>query len=464
MPEFRAGGYAETPVNRKTLAVVIQGKQDAVFFSPNEGGAFVVPTALGFQNDDVFLNAKRAFADSLYKVSLEMGNRILNEKQKLLKCKAENYETMLKSLLTLDAVDSELALYELRQLGFGLRQNLNAAFVDALKSTNVLHDNPSLRPVVTFHNYQHEPVLWDMMYEGEIGKDVNWEQFWGFMTPLTHWGAKDPAKFRITLKQGLFSAIDQKLIFANSEFDLLTQKLTGFNHHTLGNKFRVRALQGLEQKLSKEAEAWLDDQDEDSWLRRSLEKLNEDEANPKRVELCRIKWKDDAINEIFSDKNFTYELIHFACHCEPNAVSELLSTLKINIAGEDISLSVAAMPAGRRSDTPGPLVFLNACGTGQQGVNAEPPGFPDKWISTRGAMAVIATLCPVPDLFAYAFARKFYNTLFNFKPDPKAPVRERYLAEALLETRRYFMDEYRNPLGLAYVLYAVKDACIEPRN
>jgi hypothetical protein len=97
-------------------------------------------------------------------------------------------------------------------------------------------------------------------------------------------------------------------------------------------------------------------------------------------------------------------------------------------------------------------------------VNAEPPGFPDKWISTRGAMAVIATLCPVPDLFAYAFARKFYNTLFNFKPDPKAPVRERYLAEALLETRRYFMDEYRNPLGLAYVLYAVKDACIEPRN
>ena len=30
-------------------------------------------------------------------------------------------------------------------------------------------------------------------------------------------------------------------------------------------------------------------------------------------------------------------------------------------------------------------------------------------------------------------------------------------AEALLETRRYFMEEYNNPLGLAYVLYARKE-------
>ena len=48
--------------------------------------------------------------------------------------------------------------------------------------------------------------------------------------------------------------------------------------------------------------------------------------------------------------------------------------------------------------------------------------------------------------------------------NPQAPVVERYLAKALLETRRYFMERCDNPLGLAYVLYAVKDACIEPQN
>jgi hypothetical protein len=103
---------------------------------------------------------------------------------------------------------------------------------------------------------------------------------------------------------------------------------------------------------------------------------------------------------------------------------------------------------------PGPMVFLNACGSGQQNATGEPPGFPGRWID-YGALAVIATLCPVPDDFAHAFAVRFYQALF--RPGDDAGGRSRCAAEALLETRRHFMEEpYNNPLGLAYVLYARK--------
>jgi hypothetical protein len=113
------------------------------------------------------------------------------------------------------------------------------------------------------------------------------------------------------------------------------------------------------------------------------------------------------------------------------------------------------------ANEPGPLVFLNACSTSRPGDSHDPPGLPDKWILSGGALAVVATLCDVPDYFAHAFARKFYEILIQALTDrdDQAAPRNRYVAEALLQTRRFFMDEpYRNPLGLAYVLYASRGA------
>src|SRR4029453_8357347 len=107
----------------------------------------------------------------------------------------------------------------------------------------------------------------------------------------------------------------------------------------------------------------------------------------------------------------------------------------------------------------GPMVFLNACGTGEQSDSYEPPGFPAQWIGNLSALAVVATLCPVPDYFAHAFALKFYDFLFQATLNSNALEnnRNRYVSEALLATRRHFMQEpYNNPLGLAYVLYAFK--------
>jgi hypothetical protein len=78
------------------------------------------------------------------------------------------------------------------------------------------------------------------------------------------------------------------------------------------------------------------------------------------------------------------------------------------------------------------------------------------------ALAVLATLCPVPDYFAHAFAAKFYEFLHERLQDTTGVHRRyRYLAETLLGTRRYFMEEFNNPLGLAYTLYAMRGAHIE---
>lgn len=464
MPEHRAGAYVDAAAGRRNaISVIIHGRSNLVVICPSEGQPPFV-NGLGFQNDDVFLSAKRAFSDRLYQLSADLDKQIVRSDVKLEEVSGDAYEAAVRNLLTLSDGARELALYELKEIGAGLRQKLNPDLVTALQQFGVLNQAPEEEPMITFINHEREPVLWDMMYEEAVAQeDPDWEHFWGFKIPLTHWGTQVPPN-RIRLKRGLFSAIDQKLVFAAGEVSLLAQQMTGgLCHRSLCDELKFKALEALQKQIQGRADEWLQQQGTDSWLSHCMEELNKGVVDSNLMTVKTRQWKDRAIHAIFSDPNFTYEFIHFACHCEPHEVSELLSQLKIHIAGEEISLTVASMPAGRRSDQPGPLVFLNACGTGQQSATAEPPGFPDNWISKREAVAVVATLCPVPDLFAHAFARKFYQTLFESMIDPAAPVRERYLSEALLETRRYFMKECGNPLGLAYILYAVKDACVEPR-
>jgi len=474
VPEDRTGGYVTTAARRKTISVYIQGPYNMMTLIPSEGGPIPVNT-LGFQNGNEVLPAKRAFSDRLYQLSRTLDDQIVRSKVNLEELTGKAYEEAVRTLLTLPDGDRELALYDLKKIGLGLRQQLHPDLAAALASLGVMKQPLQDEPEITFINFNQVPVLWDMLYEEEQPfEKTDWQHFWGFKLPLTHWDAAKHPPNRLKLKRGLFSVIDQKLSFAASEVLLLEQILTGgLCHRSLCDELKAKARDALRNEIAETPEEWLAEHGPESWLREFIENLNKDIKDRNLITVNTREWKDRAINAIFSDQSFTYELIHFACHCEPDEVSELLSELKIHIAGEEISLTVASMPAARRSDQPGPLVFLNACGTGQQGPSAEPPGFPNDWISKREAIAVVATLCPVPDLFAHAFARKFYETLFCLRKDPQAkeappvpqaPVVERYLAQALLETRRYFMEKCGNPLGLAYVLYAVKDACVESQN
>jgi CHAT domain-containing protein len=144
-------------------------------------------------------------------------------------------------------------------------------------------------------------------------------------------------------------------------------------------------------------------------------------------------------------------MIHFACHCRrvetgSDALEVTLVGAETGVAGQPITLETWTFT----DVSPGkfmtePLIFLNACRAGGGGdVLRKVFNLPGKFVA-RGAGAVIATACPVPDRFAAAFAREFYR---RFLASERMTI-----GEALRLTRRHFMDQYRNPLGLAYGLY-----------
>jgi hypothetical protein len=148
-----------------------------------------------------------------------------------------------------------------------------------------------------------------------------------------------------------------------------------------------------------------------------------------------------------------HNILHFACHClsEELDIDTLLFTL-LKDEGQEGEPLVIKLDASSfllvKKDKQfqcQPLVFLNACqSAGGTDALRKTFNLPQMFIK-RGAEAVIATACPVPDRFAAAFAQQFYTFFID---------KQMTIGEALQATRRYFIEEYNNPLGLAYGLYS----------
>jgi hypothetical protein len=340
----------------------------------------------------------------------------------------------------------------LRKLGGALRADLAPEMVEQLRFNGFpIGDDPGAGPAVTFQDSgMQPPVLWEMLFEseGEPTGSMDWRRFWGFRVPVAHWMHYNRTD-EIRLRHGLFAAVAEDLAFADREvlalLDQLQRHAGWLPHGSLSASFREHV--AAELRKGGDADAWLQECGGD-WLRCFLDRPGVD----------RERWKASALVGIFNDERFRWDLLHFACHCQPCPDTEFLSRLEMRVAGEAVALDVAQLAlelrrSPKRAHEPGPLVFLNACGTGQQSSAHEPPGFPRLWIRDRGAVAVVATLCPVPDHFAHAFALAFYERLLNASASLARP-----LAEVLLDTRRYFLEHYNNPLGLAYVLYAMQGA------
>jgi hypothetical protein len=85
---------------------------------------------------------------------------------------------------------------------------------------------------------------------------------------------------------------------------------------------------------------------------------------------------------------------------------------------------------------------MNACETGN--LNPLYTSYFAKFFLDREARGVVATECTVPDSFAADFTEQLYNHLLVGKT----------LGESLLATRKHFLDEYHNPSGLLYSMYA----------
>ncbi len=95
-----------------------------------------------------------------------------------------------------------------------------------------------------------------------------------------------------------------------------------------------------------------------------------------------------------------------------------------------------------------PLVFLNGCATGDYG--------PESFVSliadfrAAGASGVVGTECPVPELFAEAYAARLLPRFFAGEA----------LGGAMLAVRRELLREAKNPLGLLYTLYAAHEVAL----
>ncbi len=132
------------------------------------------------------------------------------------------------------------------------------------------------------------------------------------------------------------------------------------------------------------------------------------------------------------------QIVHLACHAyeqKPLSQSYLLVSDDFSITMQDFFV--------REFDIKyHPFVILNACLTGT--IN---PLHTSSWAAEfwkRGARGVLATEFHVPDLFGATFVEELYKHLLAGEP----------IGEALVATRRYFWERYRNPLGLAYALYS----------
>jgi hypothetical protein len=417
--------------------------------------------ALGFTRGEAQGNAQ-----DFVSVLSDLSNKIIEEQNKLDPW-AGDLNEQLDRTLALDAGASEKYLSRLAEAG-RLRSKLSAdvqrdlEYTDFnfLKRENGAGKRVMAEPPLAFFEHVKDantaPVLWEMMYEGKLADDhTRWNQFWGFRVPITYWGSRF-RRVRIDLDNGIFAAAYDGLPYAGKELSELTERIgAAHKFESLADVLRRRVREALGAGADSELKGdWLAD-----FFKQQQNQF--DESAIKR-------WKRKVWVNVFMERQDAYGLIHFACHCTPGANSEFLSRLDLKVGGEELCLDAGFISsdlsrAAFRKDDPGPLVFLNACGSGQATAGHRPPGFPITWMQNQGALAVLVTLCPVPDYFAHRFASKFYEILSKAlaRPETCAGRRNRYVAMALLLTRRYFMKRYANPLGLAYVLYGMKDVYVE---
>lgn len=467
----RAGGFVSIApkTSREYLVIYLNSGQGTIWPEGDEEFAFRLPLK-------TVQTSQNKYANILFELSQAIAEKQPEDLNQTLKAKPVTdavLDAMDTEILSMDEEASGTILDALRDIGTELRDSLPEQLIVQLEGVGFTRSTLGelgTEPALIFDediqkSDAHYPMLWDVMYEGGKKGLSSWKNFWGFRLPISYWVRKARPD-HIVLSKGIFSAINEDLDYAQMEVDNLVQQ-AGFRlpHENLKDKFKNYLLNDSELRDkfgTNEILAWSESCPKDAWLGHFVENFLADKCTAREL----TQWKKDALVAVL-DGIKDYELLHFACHCRPAKEADFLSSLELKVAGQSLDLSVDTLGAMQQKvinkKESGPLVFLNACGTAQQNQTWEPPGFVRKWTINRGALGVLVTLCPVPDYFAHAFARKFYKFLFeglNHPADERLRSRQ-YLSEVLLQTRRYFMEKYNNPLGLAYVLYAFRNMWVE---
>lgn len=171
---------------------------------------------------------------------------------------------------------------------------------------------------------------------------------------------------------------------------------------------------------------------------------------------------DDLLKYLYRAR---HNMLHFACHCKKSQRGDdslLVSFIRdeaIENTAQVIELETYKFSLRGGQFIYQPLVFLNACQSAGGADDLRRTFNLPKVFIKRGAAAVIATACPVPDAFAAAFARVFYRLFLRGEVvmdevTGEKTVKLMSIGEALRATRWFFLKECNNPLGLAYGLYS----------
>jgi hypothetical protein len=142
-------------------------------------------------------------------------------------------------------------------------------------------------------------------------------------------------------------------------------------------------------------------------------------------------------------------LLHFACH--GNFDADNPDNSRIRLAGGDFSPSQLDVRSRAGLTATKPVVFLNACHSGEVGFDLTGLGGWAEKLLGWGASAFIGSLWEINGKLAAQFAQEFYNRLWGINGfEGKAQSLGQAFREARLAIKE--VDE-ANPTWLAYVLY-----------
>lgn len=145
-------------------------------------------------------------------------------------------------------------------------------------------------------------------------------------------------------------------------------------------------------------------------------------------------------------------ILYFCCHASVDGDGTRINIddAYLTLTDRDFRIAPSRLNGwlGRNLFKNGPVVFLNACQTGQMNslfYQGFVPAFMD-----RQASALIGTQTEIPAIFAGQFARQFFARFFAGGTGNTA-------GRVLFDLRRAFFDEFNNPLGLLYSIYRGAD-------
>jgi hypothetical protein len=319
--------------------------------------------------------------------------------------------------------EAKLSPADLEKLAAGLRRASQFAFDETFKRRTPIRDEMErietesrakgrgLLIEIQAPSSDSLPLVWESLYDEDVATPP---------APENHWGLDEVWGFRHVVARQLFGSAYANL--DNYLEDLVNRGgMVLFINDRLSQVVHVEVpqLTGLAQQHRLGHRTW-----------------------PAKPGLS-----PQELLDFLGDPQFNYDFVHFACHARTQSGQASAMELELAANKKPLRVTYLDLRTGLRELRSNPLVFLNGCSTGN-----EPPLQTRNLVSLfldLGARGVVATECTMPDVFAAPFAAEFYRRFFT-RSNGGPPG----LGEALLATRRHFLENYNNPLGLAYTLYA----------